>query len=75
MRVNFDQLKSVEAPGKDPCSQDTMEVMSQVGSTALDKCRAYIARLTTVAEKLHESAQVYGMTELHNTATFRQAPQ
>ncbi len=71
---NRNRLHYIDAPGRDPCSRDSMEVMGQNGQTALDKCDAYARRLTEVARKLHESAVSYGLTEEHNAATFRQEP-
>jgi hypothetical protein len=69
--VNTKQLTSIEPPGLDPCSQDTMKEMGQRGLIAVDKGQAYITRLQTVAEKLHESAVAYGATDDHNAAEFR----
>jgi hypothetical protein len=71
LRTNFEQLTSIEPPGLDPCSQDTVGVMGQVGTIAIDKGRAYAARLQMVAEKLHESAVAYGVADEHNATAFR----
>ncbi len=72
--ANADQLRIIKPPGLDPCSQDTVGVMGQVGQTAVDKGDAYVNRLRTVAAKLHESAATYGVTEDHNAAAFRREP-
>jgi predicted esterase len=75
LMANVERLTSIDPPGEDPCSRDTMGVMGQTGQTAIDKSQAYINRLTTVAEKLHESAVAYGVTEDNNAAAFRKEPQ
>ena len=71
---NRDPLFKIDPPGHDPCSVDTMAVMGQNGQTAIDKADAYVARLRMVAEKLHESAVAYGVTEEHNAAGLRRGP-
>lgn len=73
--ANRDPLTTIVSPGHDPCSVDTMAMMGQNGQTAIDKADAYVARLRTVAEKLHESAVAYGVTEDNNAAAFRRGPQ
>ena len=73
--TNGERLFDIDPPGHDPCSRDTMPIMAQNGQTAIDKCQAYVARLMMVAEKLHESAVAYGVTEDHSAAAFRREPQ
>ena len=73
--TNLDRLGHIDPPGKDPCSLDAMDVMGQNGLTAVRKGTAYVARLMMVAEKLHESAVAYGVTEDHNAAGFQREPQ
>jgi len=72
--ANLEPLTKIDSPGSDPCSRDTMQIMSQNGQAAIDKARAYVARLRMVAEKLHESAVAYGVTEEHNAAGLRRGP-
>jgi len=75
LKANRDPMTKIDAPGHDPCSVDTMGVMSQNGLTAIDKANAYLVRLKMVAEKLNESALAYGVTEDNNAAAFRQGPE
>ena len=74
LKANADRLTKIDPPGHDPCSVDTIGVMGQVGSTAINKADAYVARLRVVAEKMHESAVAYGVTEDHTAAAIRQEP-
>lgn len=72
---NRRRLHSIDPPGDDPCSRDAMAVFGQNGSIAVAKAEAYVERLTTVAQKMHESAVAYGLVEEDNSSKFRQEPE
>ncbi|MGH3759504.1 hypothetical protein [Actinophytocola sp.] len=73
--TNGDRLRFIEPPGGDPCSKDTMNLMGQNGSSALDMADAYVARLSVVADKLGESGRTYGQVEDKTTDEFRRGPE
>ncbi|MCT2587828.1 PE domain-containing protein [Actinophytocola gossypii] len=67
-------LSDIPPPANDPCSIDTMRLMSQNGQQAVDAVDAYINRLTTMAEKLHRTAESYGLIEDDIAGTFQRGP-
>jgi len=71
---NAEKISRIPPPGSDPCSIDTMKIMSQKGQDAVDAAWAYVDRLDKTATKLGETAATYGLTEDENTNKFRQDP-
>ena len=71
---NREALRYIPPPASDPCSIDTMHLMSQNGQQAVDAVDAYINRLTTMVEKLHRTAVSYGLVEDDIADSFRRGP-
>lgn len=67
LRRDSRDLTSVDPPGSDPCSKDTMFWMSQNGHEAVAAVNAYLDRLTSVIDNLHDNAVSYGLVEDDNT--------
>ncbi|MCT2583038.1 hypothetical protein [Actinophytocola gossypii] len=71
---NEHKLRDIPPPGSDPCSIDTMKIMSENCGQAADAVWAYVDRLDKMATKLGETAATYGLVEDENTAKFREEP-
>lgn len=74
LRQHHLDLAEIPPPGNDPCSRDTMAVLSQNGKTAVEAAEAYLLQLRTMANKMQESAASYGLLEDATTVKFRQEP-
>jgi hypothetical protein len=68
------QLRKIDSPGEDPCSQDAVGIVAENGGTAFNKGEAYVARLTTIVEKMDESAKTYRLVEDDTATAFRRGP-
>lgn len=75
LRDNRERLINIDPPGNDPCSSDAMAVFGRNGDSAIAKAEDYVQRLTTVAQKMHESAVAYGLIEDDTASKFRQEPE
>lgn len=68
---NRDPLTTIDPPGTDPCSRDTVAVFSENGQSAVDKAWLYVEELDNTVEELRACARDYGLIEDDNTDNFR----
>jgi hypothetical protein len=71
---NGNRLSTVQRPGTDPCSTESVDALSENGEAAQRAAQGYLLQLASVGDALGEIARAYQQAEAENAGKLGGRP-